>query len=92
MADLFPETINKGQHGTTWTVGNWQVRNFHGYMQSREDGQRNWRFYIHGFGDTDCSVAGLDENGQNISRRVPIDRANRITIMGRKYGRAHWDH
>lgn len=92
MADLFPETINKGQHGATWTVGNWQVRNFHGFIQQRERGQRNWQFYIDGFGDFDCSVAGLDENGMRISRRVPIDEANRITIMGRKYGRAHWDH
>lgn len=96
MKDLLPDAPEdhafKGQHGATWTVGNWRCRNFHGFFQSREIGARNWCFQIHGFGEADCDVMAINERGEMIRREVPIDSANRITIMGRKYGRSYWSH
>ena len=81
------------QHGATWRAGNWNCRNFHGYFQSREVGARNWCFVIYGFRDTDCTVSTIDKNGDLACEyRVPIDAQDRITILGRKYGRSHWSH
>lgn len=84
--------INKDQHGATWWAGNWQIRNFHGWLQSREGGAGLWQFQIHGFsgpegGDGLASVMRVTGR-----RDVPIDRHNRILIEGKRYGRAHWNH
>lgn len=94
--NLFPHLPvirpDMSQHGAQYQDGNWLVRNWHGFMQSREVGQRNWCFQIYGFRDTDCNVATWDDQGQPASCLVPIDQKDRITILGRKYGRAHWSH
>lgn len=70
----------------------WQERDFEGFYQAREvvPGHRpgRWRFYVLGFGDTECTVYRADKSRQ----RVPIDARNRITINGRKYGPAHYAH
>ncbi len=97
MTDLFPETINKGQHGATWQAGAWTVRNWRGYAQQREKGQRDWQFYVDGFsgpedGNGIAHVLMIRADGTTCTAPHPIDRHNRITIMGRKYGRTHWDH
>lgn len=74
--------------------GNWQVRSFHGFHQGREGGVGQWTFYVSSFsalardGGGHCNVlkfgGGLE--------RVPIDAKDRITILGRKYGRSRWTH
>ncbi len=95
MNDLFPETIDKGRPGSIWWVGNWQIRNFQGFMQSREEGRGNWCFQIYGFGADGgdwCSVHGLDAAGEQIMHRVWIDAKDRLHIAGQTYGRAHWNH
>lgn len=89
---LFPDLIDKARHGATWWAGNWQCRNFHGYFQSREGGRGPWRFQIDGFGDDDCTVLVVRDQGSLGTCRAPIDALDRITIMGRKYGRNHWSH
>lgn len=96
--DLFPETIDRSQHGAEWWAGRYQCRNWHGYFQSREDGRGNWLFHVEGFAD---GPAG-EEKTAHVARAVdrntlrgfpcPIDQKDRITIMGRKFGRDHWNH
>lgn len=95
MNDLFPETINRGTHGTEWWAGRWQCRNFHGYLQSREDGRGAWRFHVPWFSadDVTCSVYRINAEGRDYTESgVPIDDQGRITILGRKYDRRFWDH
>ena len=75
-------------------IGNYCVRNFKGYFQSREGDTGPWQFYVCGFGSTlpdgsgVCSVLMADES----KKRVPIDARSRITIEDRRYGPARWDH
>ncbi len=75
-------------------IGNYQVRNFGGYYQSREGGVGSWMFHIAGFDGTStgqcgqCSVIRADGS----SERVAIDALDRITVMGSKYGRDQWKH
>ena len=98
MNTLFPDLPTQlcsdhSKHGATWRAGNWNCRNFHGYFQSREVGARNWCFQISTFADTHCDVLTLDSNGDIAHENfVPIDAQDRITILGRKYGRSHWSH
>ena len=84
--------IDKGQHGATWWAGAWQCRNWHGWLQSRENGVGRWCFLIYGFGTDTCSVHVIGEDGQGTLATVPIDASDRITIMGRLYGRSRWMH
>jgi hypothetical protein len=82
------------QPGQIRQVGNYSLRNFKGYRQSREGGKGPWLFYITGFDGTSSGQAGrcsvLLANGSTES--VPIDAEDRITILGRKFGRTHWNH
>jgi len=97
---LFPDLptqtpVERTQHGAQWRVGNWNCRNWHGYFQSREIGARNWRFQVPWFSNDDvtCTVYVLDDQGEITGQDgIPIDDQGRITIMGRKYSRSHWDH
>lgn len=93
----FLEPVSKGQLGAVWWAGSWECRNWHGWLQSREQGRGPWCFTIYGFSGepethSSCSVYALDESGSLITREVPIDPRNRITIEGRKFGRSHWMH
>ncbi len=94
--DLFPDLPvirpDMSQHGAQYQDGNWHFRNWHGYVQTREVGQPNWCFQIYGFGCTECSVLVWHSDGTSHRETVPIDEANRITILGRKYGQSHWNH
>lgn len=83
------------KHGETGWVGNWQVRNFHGYHQSRECGRGTWQFHITGFDSTPSGQSGyctVAKYGGGTEPRVPIDAKDRILIQGRRYGRSHWNH
>lgn len=95
MDDLFPDTINKSEHGATWWAGSWECRNWNGYFQSRESGRGNWCFQVPWFSNDNltCSVYVIDANSQPQTRDlIPIDQENRITIQGRKYSRDFWHH
>jgi len=85
----------KARHGTVWWEGNWQCRNHHGYLQTREEGKGYWMFEIPWFSNDDvtCTVLGIDCRGElmNIDE-TPIDDQNRITVLGRKWGYRHWRH
>lgn len=85
-----PAALAEGE--TRW-IGNWQIRNFKGYYQSRESGAGPWKFHIYGFNGTTgergtCSLI-LAGGGRE---DVPIDANDRISVLGVKYGRTHWDH
>ncbi len=96
--DLFPELIDKARHGTEWWAGRYQCRNWHGFFQSREEGRGNWLFYVEGF----CDGPAGEEKTAHVARVVdrdklrgvpcPIDLNNRVQIMGKRYGRDHWQH
>ena len=81
-------------HGQPAVIGGWQVRNHHGFHQSREGCKGQWLFYVSGFGRVvngehiECSVLKFDGR----TEVVPIDKAGRITILGRKFGRSRWHH
>lgn len=90
--ELLAEPIDKTRDGATWWAGNWQCRNWKGWLQSREGGKGTWTFQIGGFSGP--------EDGDGLARvyrvegcqDVPIDRRNRILIEGKRYGRSHWNH
>ncbi|MPL92129.1 hypothetical protein SDC9_38226 [bioreactor metagenome] len=95
MNDLFPETINKAVHGTVWWRGRRQCRNFHGFFQSRDDGVGLWQFSVPWFSadNLTCTVYAISSSGElEHCRNIPIDRRDRLTIMGRQYGREAWRH
>ena len=50
-----PDTLAEGE--TRW-MGNWQVRNFKGYFQSREGGAGTWRFQVSTFDATSTGQHG----------------------------------
>lgn len=81
-------------HGAVALVGSYQVRNFHGYYQSRHGASGKWLFYVSGFGrivdgeHIECSLLLINGGYET----VPIDTQDRITVRGRKYGRDHWQH
>ena len=98
--DLFnePQTVsNESQPlrpGEVRTIGNWQVRNYKGFYQSREGGVGDWQFHISSFDSSMTGSAGkcsliLAGGG---TEDVPIDAQDRITVDGIKYGRKHWKH
>lgn len=82
------------KHGEIAQVGNWQVRNFHGFHQSRESESGQWLFYVSGYGrivdgdHVECSLLCID--GSLFT--VPLDKQDRITVLGKKYGRDSWNH
>ncbi len=100
LFDALPQTPPpadpaRAQHGHQWKTGNWHHRNHHGFYQCREGQKGNWRFYVPWFANDDltCTVNVIDETGAMQHRDgIPIDDKGRITIRGRKYGRAFWDH
>ena len=95
MEDLFPETVDKGQHGTEWWHGHRQCRNFHGFFQSREEGRGQWQFSVPWFAcdDVTCTVYVINAQGELKKKDgIPIDAEGRITILNRKYGREAWNH
>ena len=80
--------------GEVRTVGNYQVRNFKGFYQSREGKEGAWKFHISGFDSTTTGSAGfctliLANGGRE---EVPIDAKDRISVLGAKYGRENWIH
>ena len=86
--------MNTLEPGEKRRIGNYWIRNFKGYFQSREGNKGPWLFYVIGFGGTypdgvgTCSVRMSDGR----SKRVLIDDQHRINIDGRLYGYEHWDH
>ncbi|MEM8976176.1 MAG: hypothetical protein AAGD43_29260 [Pseudomonadota bacterium] len=91
--ELIPITdLEKATHGISWWAGSWECRNFHGFFQSREDGRGPWAFTIYGFGETTASIYRISETGDLVQHSVPIDAEDRITVLGRKYGRENWNH
>ena len=92
---LFPiREEEKAAHGARWWAGNWECRNHHGYYQSREGGEGPWQFAVYGFGydDLTASIYRVSETGAMAREDVPTDSSDRITVLGRKYGRRHWNH
>jgi hypothetical protein len=94
--ELFPDAPvikpDMSKHGATMRKGHWFCRNWHGWYQSREVGQKRWSYYVVGFRDTTCDVLAFDDAGEAVERSVPIDSRNRITIDERKYSVRHWRH
>ncbi len=82
------------------------TRDFHGYYQVQElyevpdktggfKSQKRWMFCIVGFGSLKeltgcCEVRILKWDGTN--EIIDMDKKDRITINGKKYGRRHWNH
>lgn len=90
--DLFGDAPAHATEGASWWAGNWQCRNWRGYLQHREGGRGNWCFIIDSFGgDTDGEGTAwvLKIEGKEA---VPIDRRNRLLIQSRRYGRSFWHH
>jgi hypothetical protein len=85
---------NELAHGQSTWIGSHQVRNFHGFLQSREGGKGAWQFQVTGLGPESTGQAGwcnvLEIGGD--AKRVSIDEQDRICIKGRRYGRARWNH
>ena len=77
--------------------GNWEIRDFHGYFQSREiyeSGRRGaWRFNVTGFDvmgqPGTCNVLMADEKTETVCK---INSRGILTVMGRRYDSHHWDH
>ncbi len=68
----------------------WEVRDFHGYRQTREGGGP-WRFYVAWFsGPHDEIGRVLMSDGSYSDAR--LDARNRIHILGRWYSDRHWHH
>lgn len=94
--DLFGNSEDTGAHlknGEEAVVGNWRVRNFNGYHQSKE-GAGPWRFYVSGFGrvvegrHVECSLLRIDGS----TEVVPLDANGAISVLGRKYAYDRWAH
>ena len=82
------DVLKESSLGDTFWMGEWQIRNFNGFHQSREGGAGNWRFYVCGFEVSTCNVLLADGR----KAQFPIDNLHRITVLGRKYGPEHWYH
>lgn len=90
LIDLTPE--ERGTPGAIWWSGSWQCRNFDGYYQVREQGRGNWCFIVYAFCERHASIYCVNEIGELVRDDVPIDAKDRISVLGRKYGREHWQH
>jgi hypothetical protein len=75
--------------GKPYFIGNWQVRSFHGFHQSREGGKGPWKFQISSFNN---STANLLLIGGDDTEGVVIDHNDRIKVLGQWYGRRFWNH
>lgn len=84
--------IDKRRHGAIWKDGAWQMRNWHGYYQEREGERDAWRYHVAGFGEADCTVYRIDDQGEIGLDVVPVNEDAEILIRGRRYGRGHWSH
>ena len=74
--------------GKPYFIGNWQVRSFHGFHQSREGGKGKWQFQISGFNKDTANLLLIGGGTET----VHIDDFDRITVLGKKYGRSRWNH
>lgn len=92
QGELFSEDPAHTQDGAVWWAGNWQCRNWHGLLQHREGGQGNWCFLVHSFGGDPDADGTAWLHGIDGKTPVPIDRANRILVEGKWYGRERWHH
>jgi hypothetical protein len=68
----------------------WEVRDFHGYRQTREGGGP-WRFYVAGFSGSDDEV-GRVLMSDGTYTHAQLDERNRLQILGRWYSDRYWDH
>ncbi|MBV7542185.1 hypothetical protein [Acidovorax sp. sic0104] len=86
-----PTALAEGE--TRW-IGNWEVRNFHGYYQSREGGTGPWKFHISSFDSSSTGQCGYCSlvlaGGGRLD--VPIDARDQIMVLGVRYGRKNWAH
>lgn len=96
---LFPtdETPETFADGAVWWRGNWQLRNWRGWMQQREGGFGPWQFYVTGFsgpedGNGIAHVYRVRADGSFHDVPVPINARSQILIEGRRWGRGHWNH
>lgn len=92
QAELFEDTAQHQSPGAVWWAGHWQCRNWHGYLQSREGGRGPWCFIIHSFGGEPDGEGTAHLYLVDGKQAVPIDRENRILVLGRRYGRDRWNH
>lgn len=90
--ELFADPPDRTTHGAKWWAGNWECRNWRGWLQSREGGTGNWCFQIHGFSGPEVGDGWAHVYKITGQERVPIDSRNRILIEGKRYGRDHWNH
>ena len=78
-------------------IGNWEQRDFHGFIQVREvyesGGKSNWHFNVTGFdvhGQPDtCNVLMADKQTKTVCK---VDGKGFLTVLGRRYSSRHWDH
>lgn len=92
QSELFDKIEDHTREGAVWWAGNWQCRNWRGYLQHREGGSGAWCFIVHSFGgepDRDGTAHIYRVDGKE---DVPIDAHNRILVHGRRYGRGRWTH
>ena len=83
------------------TKGNWERRNFHGYLQTRErydSGRKGtWSFYVTGFtgpqhADGSESIGNVLMADEKTKTACPISERGILTVLGRRYDSHHWDH
>lgn len=71
------------------------VRSFHGFIQRRETPSSAWQFSVLDFDEAACTGKNgfcRVERADGSSCSVPINTLDEITIRGKQYGRAFWDH
>jgi hypothetical protein len=75
--------------GKSHFIGNWEVRSFHGFHQSREGGKGKWKFQISSFNKSTANLLLIDGDA---TEPVYIDDNDRIKVLGKWYGRSNWNH
>lgn len=96
--DLFPEIIDRSRHGAVWWTGRYQCRNWHGFHQSREDGEGQWLFHVRGFSDgppgEERTAWVLTVNQETTPGAIPcpIDEKHVLTICDQRFSRNRWCH
>lgn len=88
----FFDPVDKAIPGAKWWAGNWQCRNFHGFLQQREDGRCPWQFVIYAFGECDAAVYAVDGQGKLVHTSCAMDHKDNLVIRGKRYGRRYWCH